>query len=60
VQYYTDGPSPPALRPGILYLDRQQSLKDCVMTVWLLEAWLTPPESSPAPQVAPGERHATD
>lgn len=60
MQYYTDGPSTPALRPGILYLDRLQSLADCVTTALLIEAWLALAQR-PAPSYPePGDLHATD
>jgi hypothetical protein len=59
MQYANDGPTPPPLIPSILYLDRLQSVADCVTTALLLEAWLMPAER-PAPSYQdPGDSHAT-
>lgn len=41
MRYPNDGPSPLPIAPGILYLDRGQSLAACAETAQMLEAWLT-------------------
>jgi len=61
----TDGPTPRPLTPGLVYLDGQQSLAECVETAWLLEAWLTSgcqtEQDSPPPScIDRGGSHATD